>query len=345
MTARTGRRLAAFALLTAGTMLGSEARAVRQAPPRDPALYRHVAHLGWVVRDVDAVAAAWRALGVTSVRDGGIEEFPATYLGEKTTVRLKSATAAFENAEVHWIQPLGGRNAYTAFLETHGEGVQHVAYRMPSAARLEQELAAFAAVGVKPLQHGTRQTPGGSAAFAYLDTAASGGGMTLALEHEPAPAAAAPPPAPNVDPFRKVTQYAFVVKDVKQVSAFQERVGLGALPIERNVSLDRVYRGKPGTFEMLLGWGRTGDIVFEWIQPVVGPSVYEEYLARHGEGFHHLGFNVPDMDQALAALRARGLTVTMSGGWDVNGHQGRFAYLDAEKHGGVSIELLWNRPR
>ena len=44
------------------------------------------------------------------------------------------------------------------------------------------------------------------------------------------------------------------------------------------------------------------------------------------------------MDAALATLHARGLAVTMSGGWDVNGHQGRFAYLDAEKQGGVAIE-------
>jgi catechol 2,3-dioxygenase-like lactoylglutathione lyase family enzyme len=345
MTARTSRRFAALALLTAGTLLGVEARAVRQPPPRDPALYRRVAHLGWVVRDVDAVAAAWRALGVTGVRDGGTEEFAAIYRGEKTTVRVKSASAAFENAEVQWIQPLGGRNAYTAFLETHGEGVQHVAYRMPSAARLEQEVKSFAAAGVQVLQRGTWQAPEGTASFAYLDTAAAGGGMTIALEHEPQPAAPAAARAPNADPFRKVTQYAFVVKDVEQVSAFHDRIGFGALPIERNVSLDRMYRGKPGTFEMLLGWGRTGDVVFEWIQPVVGPSVYQEYLARHGEGFHHLGFNVPDMDAALATLHARGLAVTMSGGWDVNGHQGRFAYLDAEKQGGVAIELLWNKPR
>jgi hypothetical protein len=35
----------------------------------------------------------------------------------------------------------------------------------------------------------------------------------------------------------------------------------------------------------------------------------------------------------------------MSGRWDTKGSQGRFAYLDAEGHGGVTIELLWNKPR
>jgi hypothetical protein len=124
-----------------------------------------------------------------------------------------------------------------------------------------------------------------------------------------------------------------------------ERLGLAPLPFDLNVSLGRIYRGRPGTFDMRLGWGRWADVVFEWIQPTVGPSTYDEQLQRHGEGFHHLGFDVSDIDAAVARLRARGLAVTMSGGWDSGGNAGRFAYLDAERHGGVAVELLWNRPR
>lgn len=69
------------------------------------------------------------------------------------------------------------------------------------------------------------------------------------------------------------------------MSRYYEGLGFGPLAIDRNVSLDRVYRGRPGTFEMFLGWGRWADITLEWIQPLVGPSVYDEYLERHGEGF------------------------------------------------------------
>jgi methylmalonyl-CoA/ethylmalonyl-CoA epimerase len=169
--------------------------------------------------------------------------------------------------------------------------------------------------------------------------------MTLALEYNPDEARDPTPASTNEDPFTRITQYAFVVRDVHKVSAFYERIGLGALPIERNISLDRVYRGSPGAFEMLLGWGRKTDLVFEWIQSMVGPNVYEEYLQQHSGGLHHLGFNVTDMDAAIAKLRSRGLGVTMSRGWNVNGYEGRFAYFDADKHGGVTIELLWNKPR
>jgi methylmalonyl-CoA/ethylmalonyl-CoA epimerase len=210
---------------------------------------------------------------------------------------------------------------------------------------MTEELARYKAVGVAVVQSGTWQGTAGIGRFAYLDTAPEGGGITVELEYNPDPAPKAEPASTNEDPFSRITQYAFVVRDVRKVSAYYERIGLGALPVERNVSLDRVYRGKPGSFEMLLGWGRKTDVVFEWIQSVIGPNVYEEQLKQHGEGFHHLGFNVTDMDGTIAKLRSRALEVTMSGGWNVNGHEGRFAYLDADKHGGVTIELLWNKPR
>ncbi len=322
------------------------AQASLPATEPDPAIYRHVSHVGWVVRDVDAVAKAWRALGVTDIRDGGVPAFSGVaYRGKAVTARVKTAVARFENGTVRWIQPLNDGTAYADFLAQHGEGVQYVAFSVPSEARMSEELARYKAAGVGVLQAGTWKGTAGTGRFVYLDTAPDGGGLTIALEYDPDRPTTVAQGSTNENPFDRITQYAFVVRDVHRVSAYYDRIGLGALPINRNVSLDRVYRGKPGTFEMLLGWGRKTDVVFEWIQSLAGPNVYEEQLKAHGEGFHHLGFNVTDIDAAIAKLRSRGLDVTMSGGWDENGYAGRFAYLDADKHGGVTIELLWNKPR
>jgi catechol 2,3-dioxygenase-like lactoylglutathione lyase family enzyme len=332
---------AALTLVCSGPLLDS-----RTAPEPDPAVYKHVAHLGWVVRDAAATAAAWRALGVTAVRETGEHEIQGVaYRGRTVTVRVKKVVARFDNGTIEWIQPLNDGNAYADFLAQRGEGVQHVAYAVPTDAWMTAELARYDALGVGVVQSGTSVGPTGTRRFAELDTASEGGGMTLALEYDPDTARDPAGASGNDEPFARITQYAFVVRDVRKVSAFYDRIGLGALPIERNVSLDRVYRGSPGAFEMLLGWGRRGDVVFEWIQPTIGPNVYEEHLRQYGEGFHHLGFNVTDMDAALARLRSRGLASTMSGGWNVKGHEGRFAYLDADRHGGVTIELLWNKPR
>jgi hypothetical protein len=51
------------------------------------------------------------------------------------------------------------------------------------------------------------------------------------------------------------------------------------------------------------------------------------------------------MDAAIAHFKAKGVSVSMSGAWDINGSKGRFAYLDTEPHGGVTVELIWNQPR
>jgi methylmalonyl-CoA/ethylmalonyl-CoA epimerase len=95
---------------------------------------------------------------------------------------------------------------------------------------------------------------------------------------------------------------------------------------------------------MYLGWWRWGDVTFEWIQPLIGPSIYDEYLKEHGEGLHHLAFNVKDMDEAVKLLEARGAPASQTGGWDNPNSKGRFAYMDTEPYGGVTIELLWNQP-
>jgi hypothetical protein len=47
-----------------------------EAGAPDPTIYAHVSHIGWVVRHVDATAAAWRALGMTNIRDGGVQKTP-----------------------------------------------------------------------------------------------------------------------------------------------------------------------------------------------------------------------------------------------------------------------------
>jgi catechol 2,3-dioxygenase-like lactoylglutathione lyase family enzyme len=317
------------------------------APPsRDRAIYGHVAHLGWVVKDLDAIVSAWRTLGVTNIQDAGVLEIPMVENGQQHAVKVRRATAQIGTQGIHWIQPLGGSNVFTAFLASHGEGVHHVAFHFPSRERFDEEVRSLAAAGIRVAQEGAIPTAAGLGRFAYLDTAREGGGIGVELEYNPAVTSGTPQPSSaNEDPFNRITQFAFVVHDIKAVGDYWTRFGLGGFAANRNVSLDRVYRDRPGQFEMLLGFNRAGEVPFEWIQPLVGPSVYEEYIAAHHEGLHHLGFDVTDFDAAVARLKARGLAVTMSGRWDSNGSQGRFAYLDTERHGGVTIELLWNKPR
>jgi len=59
----------------------------------------------------------------------------------------------------------------------------------------------------------------------------------------------------------------------------------------------------------------------------------------------HLGFMVTGRDAAIEMLTAQGVPVLQSGGWDAVSGQERFAFLDTDMHGGVTLELIWNKQR
>lgn len=336
---RPPNRIFVIALAVAGAVLHT----IADTPAsRSPEIYNRVTHLAWVVDDVAAVSDAWGQLGVHGMTPPAPEAFDVTLPSGTRHVRVKKSTAYMGGVRIDWVQPLDAGGPYREFLDAHGPGIHHVGYQVPDDAALERETASLKRLAPGAVRTGHRRCASAPTRFAWLEGAGLGG-VAIDVEVKVAPRIQVPAPGSNEEPFNRVVQYAFVVRDAAAVSARLQQLGFAPLAIEPNVSLDRVYRGAPGTFEMLLGWGRTGSVPFEWIQPTQGPSVYHEYLDAHGEGFHHLGLEVPDMDAALARLKARGLAVTMSGGWDVKGYKGRFAYLDADRFGGVAIELLWNK--
>jgi len=333
-------------MILAGASLSFATPAEVAKPAVDLSIYGRVVQVGWVVKDLDRVVDYWEKLGLKNVQRTGAREFAdITYRGKKGPLSVKTAYGRIGDVQIEWIQPLKGRGVYDKFLRKHGDGVHHLSFAVTSPEQLDEQIRYFKARGVSVIEQGSWEGPKGKGRYAYLDTAAKGGGLTLELLYNPnAPPAGTRVQSENEYPFNTLVQYAIVLRDVKKVAAFYERLGFGGMPVDHNISIDRNYRGQPGKFEMYLGWWRWGDVTFEWIQPLVGPSVYHEFLAARGEGFHHLAFEVTDMDQAIELLKARGAPPSQSGGWDSPGGKGRFAYLDAETHGGVSIELLWNQP-
>ncbi len=316
-------------------------------PTVDLSVYGRVVHVGWVVKDLDRVVHYWEKLGLKNIGPAGVREFPdVTFRGRKTPLSLKMAFANIGGVQIEWIQPVDGTSTYDEYLRQHGDGVHHLAFAVTSPEQLAEQIRYFQAKGVNVVQRGTWEGAKGQGAFAYLDTAAQGGALTMELIYNPdRPATASAAKSENDYPFNKISHYAIVVRDVQKVSEYYERLGFGGTPVNRNVSLNRNYRGQPGKFEMYLGWWRWGDAPFEWIQPLVGPSIYHDHLSARGEGFHHLGFDVTDMDQAVELLQARGAPLSQTGGWDTPSSKGRFAYFDTEPYGGISIELIWNQPQ
>jgi len=316
-------------------------------PTVDLSIYGHVGLVVWTAKDLDPVLRYWEKLGLKNIQRTNVTEFTGLmYRGKAAPTTAISAFGNIGRVSIEWIQPVTGTNLYTEFLRRHGDGVLALGFAVKSDQELARQIQYFRSKGVEVLQRTQWTGPKGTGHGAYLDTATKGGGFTMALYYDPAgPPPAEAGPRENEEPFNKLVQYAFVVRDVRKVRDYWQGLGFGGMEIDHNISVNRFYRGQPGRFEMDLGWGRSADVPYEWIQSTQGPNVYEEYLKDHGEGLHHVAFNVPDMDAAVRTLESKGAARSMWGGWDTPGGKGRFAYLNTDPHGGVTIELLWEQPR
>ncbi len=304
-----------------------------------PDMYQKVDRVTWVVKDLKAVMTAWEAMNVP-VEDYGILEQTGTYHHEPVVVRTRAAGARLGDLRVEWVQPLSHGNAYSDFLDRHGEGIFSLTHRAPSLAALEAEVARLRSVGVPVLQRGSIDTGDGAIVHVHFDTAGQGK-YSLGVVYVPPGAEEA---LPENSALPALAQFAFVVRDVQSVSAYWQKLGFPAMEITHTPLGNRLYRGQPALFDQQMGWQRHGNVVYEWIQPLIGPTVYEECLKAHGEGFHHLAFNTADMDKASAQWAKAGHSVIQSGTWgELNQPgSGRFAYIDTDAVGGVMVELLWN---
>jgi len=67
------------------------------------------------------------------------------------------------------------------------------------------------------------------------------------------------------------------------------------------------YRGEPVSSKLLFAIIPMNGFVLELHQPAGGPSTFQEFLERHGNGVHHIGFEVgEDRDAVIGNLADMG---------------------------------------
>jgi len=140
--------------------------------------------------------------------------------------------------------------------------------------------------------------------------------------------------------INQVLQISVVVNDLqKAMERYWNIFGIGPWHIytlQPPAMTNTTLRGKPAPYTMKLALTQIGNIQWELIQPLTGPSVYKEFLDKHGEGLHHVACDVGDYDQAVATMKKHGIGILMSGDTPVDS----FAYMDTEDIIGAPIEIL-----
>ena len=100
------------------------------------------------------------------------------------------------------------------------------------------------------------------------------------------------------------------------------------------------FRGKKQGYTMKLALAQLGPVMYELIEPVQGPSSYEEFLNEHGEGLHHLGYFVEDIDAEISNMESKGFPLLQSGRGMGTAGDGAYAYFETEHALGHIIEAI-----
>lgn len=142
-------------------------------------------------------------------------------------------------------------------------------------------------------------------------------------------------------PFKQV---AIVVRDLDAaVRSWSQRLGVGPWTAYRLAAprlRDCIYRGEAVDFSLRHALAWSGDVQFELVQPVSGPTIFDEHLARHGEGMHHVGRYVTDHPAAVREALSAGYEPLQSArGFGAEG-DGAFAYFAPPAVDGVVVELI-----
>ncbi|MFC1963775.1 VOC family protein [Chloroflexota bacterium] len=144
-------------------------------------------------------------------------------------------------------------------------------------------------------------------------------------------------------PFSEINQVGIVVKDLKKAEEFYSSLGIGPFfgrPKGVPPNTNKILRGKPADFQMDIRFARMGSLELELIQPLSQDHPYKDFVEKNGEGLHHLGFFVDDIDAEEARLVKQGFKVLASGRRPIGG----FTYFEPDIPGGVCLELVQRQP-
>jgi catechol 2,3-dioxygenase-like lactoylglutathione lyase family enzyme len=130
----------------------------------------------------------------------------------------------------------------------------------------------------------------------------------------------------------KITQIAVVVRDIEAaLKSYTETLGWGPWSVfdyKPPLLHDTRVKGESVEYRMIGAEASVDGLGFELIQPVSGPSIYQEYLDTHGEGVQHIAcmkHSAEDSSLMTTHWRSKGAEILMSGRI---GDSIEFYYLD-----------------
>jgi glyoxalase/bleomycin resistance protein/dioxygenase superfamily protein len=143
--------------------------------------------------------------------------------------------------------------------------------------------------------------------------------------------------------LQRIAQIGLVVHSVQRsAEQYWKLFGIGPWRIKTldpsNVA-DMTVHGLRVEHAMRIGIAMIGELEWELIEPLDDRSIYAEHLRRHGEGLHHLLFDVGSYEKTCALFHKTGATKIAGGTW----HGFRYAYFDT-RHTLACLSEIYSPP-
>jgi methylmalonyl-CoA epimerase len=128
--------------------------------------------------------------------------------------------------------------------------------------------------------------------------------------------------------IKRIDHIAIVVEDLgKALGVYRDALGMNVTAVKEMPEQDVKMAFLP-----------TGDSEIELLEPINPDSGIARYLAKRGEGLHHVCLEVDDIAATLAELKARGAQLIDE--TPRQGAYGKIAFIHPKGAHGVLIELV-----
>ena len=151
----------------------------------------------------------------------------------------------------------------------------------------------------------------------------------------------------------KLIEICFVTTDHRRTMEGLVRLGIGPWRVytfDSTTVTERTYRGDAADYAIKVCFADVGDLAVEIMQPLHGPSIFQEFLDDHGEGIQHVAFDCGEKpwQERVDEFGGRGFPLVQSGRFmDANA----FAFFDTAKATGTTFEtysipdgFVWPEP-
>ncbi len=126
----------------------------------------------------------------------------------------------------------------------------------------------------------------------------------------------------------KIDHLGIAVKSLTAAKGIYEKLGL-------NASQEEVVEGEQVRLVMV----PVGESRLELLEPTSDSSAIAKFIAKRGEGLHHISLRVPDLPAALDRLKKDGVRL-VSDEIKIGAGGHRYIFVHPASAGGVLLELV-----